>query len=178
MRRRSGASSDFFVLTCTHCGSALRVQKPKVPAAYLIKSSKTISEIRFAADRYLKEKGLPLLKASDEIEPLLFPYWKIDAVILKVHNKVIERYDYTEEYSEQEIKYEQKLTDISLSPYSVTVSASQDNDRLPYTLGMRTDYIRLEPFSEENIPEDFAGDSGHASGKRGCSRISKKAPPV
>ncbi len=146
---------NFFVLTCRFCGSVLRVQKPKVPAAYLVKSSKTISEIRFAADRYLKEKGLALLKASDEIEPLLFPYWKIDAVILKVRNKVVERYGYTEENSEQEVKYEQKLTDISLSPYSVTVSASQDKDRLPYTLGMRTDYIRLEPFSEENIPEDF-----------------------
>ncbi len=41
---------------------------------------------------------------------------------------------------------EEVKQEISLTPHLVTISASPASDLFPYSLGMRTDYIRMKPF--------------------------------
>lgn len=148
--------SDFFVLTCSHCGSALRIVMPDVPPAYLVKCEKTKREIRRHVDRYLKQNSLPLTGSDIEIRSIYYPYWKIDAVILKVRNKIIERYTGREDSYNQEITFEQKRSEIRLTPYTTTQAAGSIHESIPYSIGMRTQYIRMVPFSKENIREGFA----------------------
>lgn len=112
--------------------------------------------MRFLADRFLKKRSLPLTESGVEIKRIYQPYWKIDAVLLKVRNRIQERYVYTDEYSEkEEIKYEQKISDINLAPYTVTVSAAADKAEIPFTIGLRAEYMRMEPFARDNIPDGF-----------------------
>jgi len=149
--------SDFFVLTCDSCGSVLRIRMPEIPPAYLIECAKSRREARSFADRYLKKASLPLTESGVEIRMIYQPYWKVDAVLLKVRNRVEERHVYymQESGAEQDVTYEQKLTDINLSAYSMTHSAGAEDDEIPHSIGLRASYMRMEPYSQDNIPDDF-----------------------
>ncbi len=155
--------SDFFVLGCTHCGSSLRIIMPGIPPAYLIKSDKDKRAIRFQIDRHLKKNSLPLTSSQFDIKSIYAPYWKIDAVVLKVRNTTIERTRFGDDYNnyggyggyEQTTTYEQKITDIRLVPFMITQFASDTLLPFPHSLGMRTEYIKMVPFSKENIDGEF-----------------------
>jgi len=146
---------DFFVLTCRHCDSVLKVQMPDMPLAYLAQANISRREIRFVADRHLKKAGLPMTESGVEISGVYYPYWKADGVLFRVRNQVIERVLHVDQESDKEIKYEQQFRDIRLSPHSATILACNENDHVPHSLGMRTDYIHLLPYSDNNIQDDF-----------------------
>jgi predicted RNA-binding Zn-ribbon protein involved in translation (DUF1610 family) len=147
--------SDFFVLTCSHCGSNLRIIMPETPPAYLIRSEKPITEIRFHVDRYLKGKSLPLTGSDLEITRIYYPYWRIDAVVLKVRNKIVERFPGYDDGYGNEISYEKKQTDINLTPYVVTQAAGPECEYIPHSAGLRSEYTHTVPFSTENTEEGF-----------------------
>jgi len=146
---------NFFVLTCRHCDSVLKVRMPDMPMAFLAQPKISRTEIRFVADRYLKKAGLPMTESGVDIKGVYYPYWKADGVLFRVRNQVVERYIHVDQEADKEIKYEQQIKDIRLSPHSVTVLACNENEAIPHNLGMRTDYIDLLPYSDENIPDDF-----------------------
>jgi len=147
---------NFFVLTCSHCGSALRVVPPDTPPAFLAESRMPKREVRFHADRFLKKSALPLTESGVQIKALYYPYWKVDAVVLKTRHKVIERFvaDDDDPYSDGN-SYEQKRTEVSLSRYSTSLPAGCQFEGLPYSLGLRTGYLKVVPFARENIPGGF-----------------------
>jgi predicted RNA-binding Zn-ribbon protein involved in translation (DUF1610 family) len=147
---------NFFVIECRHCGSVLRVKIPDIPPAYLVKSTKELREIRFTADRHLKKHGLPLTESGVEIRAVYYPYWKIDLIMLRVRNRAIERVVFTDDTGEtDDIKYEERKTEINLSPYSIALLANPEESNLPESLGKRTEYISLVPYSRANYQEDF-----------------------
>jgi hypothetical protein len=147
--------ADFFVLTCPHCASVLRVVMPDTPPAYLVKCRKAKSELRFIVDRHCKENSLPLTGSSPGIKPLYYPYWKVDAVVLKMRTTTYEvERDDEEQYSD-ESQEERTRTDVNLSPYMVTLPAGYADDSIPFSLGVRADYVKMIPFSTENIDPEF-----------------------
>ncbi len=146
---------DFFVLTCRFCGSVLRIAMPEIPAAYLIRGELPKREIRFHIDRYLKKKGQPLTGSNIEIKSIYFPYWKINAVMLKVRNKKVEMFSGQTDDQGNDYSYEKEMTDIRLTPYTCTITANGYYESLPHSIGMRTEYVRLIPFSSENIDDEF-----------------------
>jgi len=148
--------SDFFVLECPHCGSNLRVKLPDSPVAYMVQSKVESSRLRFYADRYLKENDLPLTGSGLQTKMLYFPYWRVDATLLKLRNKTNKRVIYSETDSSQEsVSYTDKTT-ISVNPYSVTIGAGTPTEGVPETLGMRSEIVRVVPFADENIEDDFS----------------------
>jgi len=148
--------SDFFILTCDSCGSVLRIKMSEVPPAYIIEKTKSRREARSFADRYLKKRSLPLTESGVEIKKIYQPYWKVDAVLLKVRNRVEERHVYVyESGGEVDLSYEQKLTDVNLTSYSMTHSAGTADDEIPHSIGLRASYLRMDPFSQDNIPAGF-----------------------
>ncbi|PKK84252.1 MAG: hypothetical protein CVT49_04600 [candidate division Zixibacteria bacterium HGW-Zixibacteria-1] len=148
--------SDFFVLNCCHCGSNLRINMPETPPAYFIRSEKPLREVRFHLDRYLKQHAGPLSGAGLTAIAVYYPYWKIDAVVLKVRNETIERVT-SDEYDYENIKtYEQKMTDIRLTPYSVTQAAGPSIDYIPPSIGIRSQYSKILPYSVEKLEEGFS----------------------
>ncbi|SYZ72411.1 hypothetical protein TRIP_C20526 [Candidatus Zixiibacteriota bacterium] len=147
--------NDFFVLTCPHCGSVLRVVMPEVPPAYVAESKIEKSEMRPRLDRYLKDSGLPLTGTMPEISALYYPYWKIDAIVLKLRNRIEERIVAIDEQYNQEVTVKDAKTDIALTPFMATVGAGPLSDDIPYSLGVRAEYIKLRPYAQENIADGF-----------------------
>jgi hypothetical protein len=147
---------NFFVLNCRHCGTPLRVRQPDSPPVYLIKSKLKPHEIRFHADRYLRSNYLPLTESGAAVKSLYYPYWDIDALILKQRNKKIERFVSCDEYDNSEDRsFEQEKTEISLAPYAVSLSAGQELYGIPATLGLRTGYLKAIPFAPEKVDDGF-----------------------
>jgi hypothetical protein len=148
-------ADDFFVLTCSHCSSVLRVVMPEVPAAFLVHRTKSKLEVRPLVDRYCKENGLPLTNSYFQTQSLLYPYWKIDAVTLKVRNTVYEADcnpdAETLEYSATE---EREFTSVNLTPFSATCAAGAPMPEIPFTLGARAEYIKMLPLADQNIGGD------------------------
>jgi len=147
---------NFSVLTCSHCGSALRIVMPDSPPVFLAQGKVPRREARFHADRFLKKNSLPLTNSGVQIKALCYPYWKVNAVVLKKRNKVVERFvrEDNDPYSDDD-SYEQKRTEISLSLYSITLAAGCQFEGIPYSLGLRTGYLKVEPFARENIADGF-----------------------
>lgn len=152
---------NFFVLTCAHCGSALRIVRPNIPPAYLIRSKISRTQVRFHLDHYLKKNNLPLSNSGLEIDALYYPYWKIDAIVLKLRNRIEERQVVEEDsYNpyggyQAETVVKEKKTDISLTPFMATLAAGEPRDDIPYSIGLRVEYIKMEPFSREHLEENF-----------------------
>lgn len=146
---------DFFVLGCSHCGSVHRVKMPDIPAAYLIPSKVGRREAQFSIDRYLKKQNLPLSNSGMHLKQLYYPYWKIDAVLFRVRNKTHRRVISEESEYSDEIVVTRDQTDISLSPYTTTRAAGMPFEGIPASIGLRTEYIRMLPFSQENVEDDF-----------------------
>ena len=151
---------DFFVLTCRYCDSTLRITMPEIPPAYLVAAKATRREVRFSIDRYLKEKGEPLTSSDIQYKRVYYPYWKIDAVLLKARNRttIIEDrsdddgygtgYGYSTYSQSQPI--ENRKTEVTLAPYCTTFPAGCEIPGVPVSLGMRAEYIKVEPFAEES----------------------------
>lgn len=146
---------DFFILACPHCASVLRVVMPEVPAAYLVPRKRTKLEVRPLVDRYCKENGLPLTGSYFQIQSTLYPYWKIDAVRLKVRNTVYEAdLNPDAESMEESQTEEREFTSVGLMPFTGSCAAGPASQEIPFTLGVRTDYIRMIPFADQNIGPD------------------------
>jgi len=64
---------------------------PETPPAYLAPAKVSRREMRFKIDRYLKKRGLPLSDSTIDVKRLYYPYWKIDAILLKLRNRIEER---------------------------------------------------------------------------------------
>ena len=154
-----------FVLECSHCGSILRVEMPDIPGAYLIAPKKNKREVRFQIDRELRDQKQPLTGSAIEYRFIYYPYWKIDAVMLKKRNKIVERVlsegdPYGSSYSihgngsEPTVRRD-KRTEINLTPYTQTLAAGIPNDSIPFSIGMRTEYLKAIPYSSVNIDEDY-----------------------
>lgn len=146
---------DFFVLTCRHCSSALRVGMPAIPPAFLIQARTERREIRFHIDRYLKELGHPLTGSRLQLKSIYYPYWKIDAVMLKVRNRTHKRTTVVNAEGQTEYTTEVDRREISLAPYSTTVPAGRPLAGLPGTIGVRADCLRMVPYSREYTQDDF-----------------------
>ncbi len=147
--------SEFFVISCDHCGSVLRVTQPEIPPAYLVSAKISKREARFSIDRHLKENDLPLTGSDLQFKYLYYPYWKVDAIMLKVRNRIETReYGYDEDGNPQDVSEVEK-TDVSLTPYSTTLPAGADFDGIPNGIGVRTSYLKLVPFSRANTQDGF-----------------------
>jgi len=147
--------SEFFVVRCTHCGSVLRVKLPETPPAYLVAGKVSRREARFTIDRYLKENGLPLSGSDLQFKYLYYPYWKIDAVMLKVRNRVEQREYGLDENGNPQHTTEIEKTEVSLTPYSTTLPAGVDFEGMPAGIGVRSSYLKLVPFSRDNTQDGF-----------------------
>lgn len=147
--------SDFFVIECRHCGSVLRVLKPDMPVAYLMRSSQSDSQVRFHLDRHLKKNDQPLTGSSLLLKKVYYPYWKVDATMLRVRNKVEVKKFYSEYDSSVENTIERPRSDITIAPYSMTIGAGPKMPSVPDTLGIRAESIRVMPFSDEHIEDGF-----------------------
>ncbi len=145
---------DFSVLRCEHCSSVLRVYMPDQPPAYLVKPKITAMQVRFHLDKHLRENGRPLTPPALEISGVYQPYWKIDSMILRMRNRIDTRV-VTNEYSEAQTseEVEELKQDITLTPHPVTVSATPTSDLFPYSLGLRTDYVKMRPFAADSTGE-------------------------
>lgn len=154
---------NYFVVHCSHCDSNHRLKTPDSPPAFLTHSKIDKREGRVTIDRYLKEKGLPLTSSTFQLKKIYYPYWKIDAVLFKVRKKKEKRIVASEYDNAQEISYEKEQTEISLTPYQTTLAAGYQSDEIPYSIGMRSEYLKLEVYSEENMEDDFVPVSPNKS---------------
>ncbi|PWB72116.1 hypothetical protein C3F09_07100 [candidate division GN15 bacterium] len=145
---------DFFVLTCSHCESVLRIVMPEIPPAFMVRRKASQREAMFQLDRYCREQGLPFVSGA-QVTPVSYPYWKLDAVALKVRHTTyeVETTDTDEAYDDSRTE-EREFTAINLAPVSVTRLATQSTSGVPCSLGLRTDYLRMIPFSQESTEPD------------------------
>ncbi|MEW6015469.1 MAG: hypothetical protein AB1690_09110 [Candidatus Zixiibacteriota bacterium] len=146
---------NFFVLTCHHCGSAMRIAMPDTPPAFIIRSKFGPVEARFHLDRHCKQNNLPLISSGLSLQGIYYPYWKANAILLKIRNRIEERPVASENDCEQERTVPVKKSEITLSPFSATFGAGHPDNVVPYSLGMRTDYLKMLPCSQENIEKEF-----------------------
>lgn len=148
---------DFYVLTCEHCGSVLRVQMPNQPPAFMVSGRIDRRGARFHIDRYQKKQADPLTDSDIQLKFLYYPYWKVDAVMLKLRNRVKERVYvvHTAKGGAIEHRTETPQTDINLVPYMTTVPAGPAMTGIPPTIGSRAEYIKLVPYSRDNTQDGF-----------------------
>lgn len=151
---------NFFVLTCDHCGSNLKIVLPDKPVAFMVESKVNLREIRFGIDRYLKENDLPLTNSDIQMKHLLYPYWKVDGVMLKVRTVTEKReiFDNTENSYYQgggSIESERTRTDTTLLPSVITSPAGLEYTDIPPSLGLRTEYITIVPFTKNRVDDEF-----------------------
>ena len=148
---------NFFVLTCDHCGSNLKVIMPDKPAAFMVTPKVSQREIRFSIDRYLKEAGRPLTGSELHSKQVLYPYWKIDGAMLRVRTSVEKKvvYGESDDYRDRGVESERLRTDTTLLPSVMTFAAGPTLDGIPVSLGMRTEYVTIVPFSQDRIDDEF-----------------------
>ena len=145
---------DFRLLTCRHCGSVLRINLPDLPPAFFVRPRKSPQEIRFLLDRHCRENQLPRANASSPIQLTYYPYWKIDAVTLKVRTSVYEVDASSEESPDDGQLEERELTTINLANFSTTLPAASAGASIPYSLGLRTGYLGLVPFIANKMSKE------------------------
>ncbi len=172
---------DFFVLKCSHCGSILRVVMPDTPPAYYIEPKKQPREIRFLLDRHLKEQGRPLTQADFGFDRIYYPYWKVDGIRLKMQGEIphqsqlrpaagilTTQMDYSgmfqmgrafgsflNEPAAESSKTENDEPAVNLTPFHASQTAGPDYSGIPFSLGMRTDYIKILPYRQSDLDEEF-----------------------
>jgi predicted RNA-binding Zn-ribbon protein involved in translation (DUF1610 family) len=164
--------SDFFVLQCEHCGSVLRIVMPDTPPAFCIPAKKNEPEIRFLVDRHLKELQTPLTGAGYSLRRIYYPYWRVEAILLREKNREIrsersETAAYADGFdggdwfsfgqsltnSAAQGASSERVSEVSLTPYLVTVAAGQPLAGIPETLGFRTEYVKMTPYAAESIDD-------------------------
>ncbi len=146
--------SDFLTTSCASCGSVLRILTPAAPPAYVVKARILAKDARFHVDRHLKNNGQPLTQSFDGVRSIYYPYWKIDAILLRLRHRKETRVNYNEE-TQTETTSEQKKVETTLSPYDVTIAAGGLAEMMPYGLGERTEYVKTMPYSEEHLQDRF-----------------------
>lgn len=145
---------DFRLLQCSHCGSVLRISMPELPPAYFTKPKKSPQEVRFLLDRYCREHDITMPGSNAPLSLIYYPYWKIDAVTLKVRTSVYEvSRSEEDEYDDGSVE-EKELTTINLATYSSSAPATDIAESIPYSLGVRAEYFGLVPFVQEKIDQD------------------------
>jgi hypothetical protein len=147
--------ADFFVTRCEHCDSPLRIVMPDTPPAYLMPCKVPDREIRVHVDRYLKQHDLPLTGPSLHVKKLYYPYWKIEASLLKLRNKTETKKLYSDSESQTETVIETDRSMVSITPYLLTIAAGTRIDGVSESLGLRSETVRVMPFSAENVAPDF-----------------------
>jgi len=128
---------------------------PETPPAYLAPIKVPRREMRFKIDRYLKKCHLPLSDSGIDIKRLYYPYWKIDAILLKLRNRIEEQEVCVDESNGETRTRRQRRTDINLAPSSFTFAAGPQMAGLPISLGMRSEYIQLVPYSSEEVAAEL-----------------------
>jgi len=157
-------ADDFFVIGCPHCGSVLRIDMPDIPAAYMAVGDVPRSELRFHIDRHLKKTDQPLTEHNLTIKSLYYPYWRVRGHLLKVRNRIERRVIASDDAyagggfdggTPTTVETEHRKTDVSITPYDITIAAATDMDGVPSSIGMRPEYIHLLPFSSDRVDDDF-----------------------
>jgi len=170
--------SDFFVLECSHCGSVLRLVMPDIPPAYVVACKKERQEIRFLVDRHLKNQGCPLTRSGLSFTLFYYPYWKMDAILLKVKEETLRAsssgadafsadMDLGDLFSfggagggyrsgEEASSSGPSAINVSLAPYTSTLAAGPDMAGIPTDVGLRAEYVRMKPFKNSN--DDAEGE--------------------
>jgi len=147
---------DFSILICSHCGSVLRVIMPEIPPAFLVPGRVNEREIRFSIDRFLKENNQPLTGSGLQHKHVYYPYWRLDAIQLKVRHRIEEKIlNDGDDYDYREDRVKEVKTEIGLTPYSSTFQAGHAMESVPYTIGMRTQVVRMLPYSRDNFQDDY-----------------------
>lgn len=164
---------NFFVVTCAHCGSTLRVVMPDTPPAFMIAAKKTRREIRFRIDRHLKENGLPLTRSDFSLHKIYYPYWKVDAIQLKISEPApahasesvniltagITGADMMQfggavraclNHSRSAPRQPENEMSVTLTPFTCTRAAGPETAGIPFSVGMRADYVKMVPFAAEH----------------------------
>ncbi len=147
--------SDFFVTKCSHCGTPLRLLLPDTPPAYLLPNKLSRQEARFKIDRQLKSLGLPLTGQALVYKNLYYPYWKIDAMLLRCRNRKERMAVPIDDSAGEEIIDYKKTSQVSLTPYHTTVAASTRLDGVPDSIGVRGQSLKVIPFASSKIEEGF-----------------------
>lgn len=172
---------DFATIRCKHCSSALRITMPALPPAFTIKPKLNAMQVRFHLDRFLKENGRPLSPPDISIDAVYQPYWKIDSLILRLRNRIDVRQESSEYGNAQEHEQIEELKqEISLTPHPVTISASPGSQLYPYSLGLRTEYIKMRPYEGPAHDGEFAVNraettvtQAYAQAEKGARRLSE-----
>lgn len=146
---------DFSTVHCNHCDTIHRILPPDTVPAYLVEAKVDERQARFSIDRYLKKKNLPLSDSNMQLKKVYYPFWKIDAILLRRRKKNITRIVADELNYDSEYSYEQTKTEISLSPYSTTLAAGVRFDGLPESIGQRGDYIKMTVLADGKADSDF-----------------------
>lgn len=146
---------DFFVTTCEHCGSVIRIVMPEIPPAFLMPSRVSELQIRFHIDRYLKEHNLPLTASQPTIKKVYYPYWKVDASLLKLRNKREQRAIPMDNESTEDHVIERDVSSVTVSPYHLTIPAGVRMEGVPETLGIRSQTVQVVPFSDGHVEDGF-----------------------
>ena len=147
--------TDFFVTSCEHCGSILRLILPRTPPAFMITARVLSHEIRMHIDRHLKQNDKSLTGGGLQIKRLYYPYWKIDARVLKLRNRTEVRKIAGEEDPQQDTVIQTNHSTVTVSPYLFTIAAGVRVDGVPESLGMRSETVRLTPLDDERVADDF-----------------------
>lgn len=148
---------DFFVTACRHCGSVLRLLVPQAPTAYFARPKIQPAQARAALDRHLKEQQQPLTRSTCETREILYPYWKLDALTVKVRTITEEVPTHSEDQNAYARSPESRTRrTVALSPLTLTVAAGPSDPMIPATIGLRADYLKLMPFGSGDLPDDFA----------------------
>ncbi|MCP4567040.1 MAG: hypothetical protein GY841_05605 [FCB group bacterium] len=165
---------DYFSLECPHCGSVLRLKMPEKPPAYILPARKNKREIRFQVDRWLKQNGLPLTRSEFTLRRIYAPYWKIEAIRLKVGHMKTRQEVGQSNFLTTQLDYhgvfqygraigkaltrgggDQVRTKVKLSPFTSTVTAGPPLAGMPASIGMRSEYIKAYPFSRDRADDQF-----------------------
>ncbi|MDX9856883.1 MAG: hypothetical protein RBT76_03750 [candidate division Zixibacteria bacterium] len=149
---------SLFVLICHYCGSHLKIEMPDVPAAYMVNPKTDARQARFSIDRYLKEHDLPLTGPDLFMRYFYYPYWKIDGALLKVRNRIERRTAVAGDYGETgetEQTTEVRRTEVALTPFLTTIAAGPFLEDIPYTIGLRAEYISLAPYARDQMDEAY-----------------------
>lgn len=152
---------------------------PDLPPAFIIKPKLSAMQARPYLDRFLKENDRELSPLTISVEPVYQPYWKFDSLILKVRHRLDCRREVTEYGNAKEYEQVEEIKqEISLTPHLVTISATPASDLYPYSLGLRTEYIRMKPFEglkdeDEYIinPVETTIQHAYAQAEKGAEKL-------
>jgi len=112
-------------------------------------------QLRFHIDRHLKEHSLPLTGAQPTVKKIYYPYWKVDASLLRLRNKKEQRSIPVDDEGQAEHVVERDVSSVSVSPYHLTIPAGIRMDGIPETLGIRSQTVQVVPFSDTHAEDGF-----------------------